>query len=56
MFFEKLQQNGMIVRPLGPYGMPDYVRITIGTLEENKCLLQLVREHIVEGGEFAAIR
>jgi histidinol-phosphate aminotransferase len=55
MFFEKLQQNGMIVRPLGPYGMPDYVRITIGTPSENKRLIELVREQ-VEGGEVAAIR
>ncbi len=55
MVFEKLQQNGMIVRPLAPYGMPEYVRITIGTADENARLLATLSE-LVEGGEFASVR
>ena len=38
--FEQLQSQGIIVRPLSPYGMPEFVRITIGTSEENKRLLE----------------
>ena len=41
--FEALQQRGIIVRPLGPYGLPDYVRITIGKSGENKRLLAAMR-------------
>ena len=37
--FEVLQQQGIIVRPLAPYGLPDYVRITIGKPAENQRLL-----------------
>lgn len=45
--FEALQQHGVIARPMDGYGMPDHIRITIGTRAENaKCLaaLQQVRE------------
>lgn len=38
--FGELQKRGIIVRPLAPYGMPDYVRITIGKPAENKRLLE----------------
>ena len=37
--FEALQKRGIIVRPLGAYGLPEYVRITIGRSEENERLL-----------------
>ncbi|MBC8189675.1 MAG: histidinol-phosphate transaminase [Puniceicoccaceae bacterium] len=43
-FFQALQQKGIIVRPLAPYGMPDYVRITIGTEAENAKLLKAAAE------------
>lgn len=38
--FHQLQQRGIIVRPLAPYGMPEYVRITIGRPGENERLLE----------------
>lgn len=38
-FFAALQRRGIIVRPLAPYGMPEYVRISIGRPEENARLL-----------------
>ncbi len=34
--FSALQKEGVIVRPMDIYGLPDYVRITIGTSSENK--------------------
>ena len=37
--FKSLQSRGIIVRPLNIYGMPQYVRITIGTPDENTRLL-----------------
>lgn len=43
-FFEALQKRGIIVRPLAPYGMPEFVRITIGTGAENERLLKAVAE------------
>ena len=33
---DELQKKGVIVRPLSMYGLPTFLRITIGTLEQNK--------------------
>ncbi|MFW6217858.1 MAG: histidinol-phosphate transaminase [Verrucomicrobiota bacterium] len=38
--FEALQRKGIIVRPLAGYGLPEYLRITIGTAEDNARLLR----------------
>ncbi len=37
--FAALQRRGMIVRPLKPYHLPEWLRITVGTAEENERLL-----------------
>ena len=37
--FEKLLRQGVIVRPVAGYGMPDHLRVTIGLKEENERLL-----------------
>lgn len=44
VFFKALQKRGIIVRPLAPYGMTEFVRITIGTVTENERLLEAARE------------
>lgn len=36
---EELLENGVIVRPLAPFGVPRGIRITIGTDEENEILV-----------------
>jgi histidinol-phosphate aminotransferase len=40
---EALLREGVIVRPLGGFGMPDHVRITIGLPEENERLVKTLR-------------
>ena len=47
--FEALQRRGIIVRPLGAYGLPEYVRITIGRPEENKRLLDSLADLLESG-------
>ena len=37
--YEALLQQGIIVRPVANYGMPDYLRVTIGRSDENTRLL-----------------
>jgi len=44
--FEKLLQWQIIVRPLKGYGLPEWVRITVGTMEENKKLITALKEVI----------
>jgi histidinol-phosphate aminotransferase len=40
--FEEMQKHGVIVRPMGGYDLPDWVRISIGTAAENeRCLAAL---------------
>jgi histidinol-phosphate aminotransferase len=34
--FEALLREGVIVRPLGPFGAPGAIRVTVGTREENE--------------------
>ena len=33
--YEALLRKGIIVRPLGNYGLPEYLRVTLGTREQN---------------------
>jgi len=37
--FESLLRQGVIVRPVGGYGMPDHLRVTVGLPEENERFL-----------------
>ncbi len=40
--FENLQRQGVIVRPMGGYQLPEWIRITVGTPAENqRCLTAL---------------
>ena len=38
--FEALQQREVIVRPMDPYGLPEHIRITVGTPKQNQKVLQ----------------
>jgi histidinol-phosphate aminotransferase len=40
----RLQDRGLITRPLGGYGLPHHLRITIGSPEQNDRLLQALQD------------
>jgi histidinol-phosphate aminotransferase len=42
--FEKLLRQGIIVRPLKGYNLPECIRISVGTMEENKKLVAAFKE------------
>jgi histidinol-phosphate aminotransferase len=44
--FEALQKQGVIVRPMGGYGLPEWVRISVGTPQENERCLGALRKII----------
>jgi histidinol-phosphate aminotransferase len=40
--FNELQKHGVIVRPMGGYQLPEWIRISVGTAQENsRCLASL---------------
>jgi histidinol-phosphate aminotransferase len=41
---ERLQEEGVIVRPLGPWGAPRAIRVTIGTPEQNQFFLRAFKK------------
>ena len=41
--YERLLREGVIVRPMEGFGLPEHVRITIGTPEENQRLVRALR-------------
>jgi histidinol-phosphate aminotransferase len=47
--FQKLLQRKIIVRPVKGYGLPEWVRISVGTMEENQKLVaalsEVIRDH-----------
>ena len=42
--FNKLMREGVIVRPIDLYGMPDFIRVTIGTPAENKFFIEILEK------------
>ena len=44
--FQKLLQRKIIVRPLKGYGLSEWLRISVGTMEENRQLIAALREII----------
>jgi histidinol-phosphate aminotransferase len=44
--FQRLLERGVIVRPIASYGMPDYLRVTIGLETENERFLEALRQSL----------
>ena len=42
--YDALLREGVIVRPLGGFGVGDCIRITIGTAEENERVVKALRK------------
>ena len=47
--FDFLQRRGEVVRPVGSYGLPAWVRITVGTQAQNERLLLGIRSFLELG-------
>jgi histidinol-phosphate aminotransferase len=43
-FARKLRREGVLIRPLGAWGAPQAVRITIGIAEQNQIFLEGLRK------------
>src|SRR5262249_22743449 len=47
--YESLLRRGVIVRPMDGYGLPAYLRVTIGLPEENQRLVEALEATLGEG-------
>ncbi len=41
--FRRLQQQGVIVRPMGGYRMPEWIRVSVGTMPENRAFVKALK-------------
>ena len=48
--YQYLGKRGIIVRPMDGYGLPEYLRITIGLAEDMKELVDCLKEFYNEEG------
>jgi histidinol-phosphate aminotransferase len=44
--YQKLLRRGVIVRPIAGYGMPEHLRVTVGTPKENERFLEALEESL----------
>lgn len=42
--FESMKQKGVIIRPMDAYGLPEYVRVTVGKPAENRKLVSSLKD------------
>jgi histidinol-phosphate aminotransferase len=47
--FHRLLQRGLIIRPLAGFAMPEHIRITVGTAEQNDEVLAALKEELSRG-------
>jgi histidinol-phosphate aminotransferase len=47
--YEALLRRGVIVRPMDVYGFPEYLRVTVGTAEENTRFIEALAAACAEG-------
>ena len=44
--FKQLLSQGVIVRPMGGYKFPEHVRVTVGTMDENRRFIEALQKVI----------
>ncbi len=47
--FEALLRRGIIVRAMGSYGLPEWIRVSVGTMPQNTAFVEALRELDREG-------
>ncbi|MFN9943747.1 MAG: aminotransferase class I/II-fold pyridoxal phosphate-dependent enzyme [bacterium] len=47
--FDALLRRGIIVRAMGSYGLPEWIRVSVGTMPQNEVFVAALRALDVEG-------
>jgi histidinol-phosphate aminotransferase len=45
--YQAMLRQGVIVRPVGNYGLPNHLRVTVGTPEQNQRMLQALQTALI---------
>ena len=45
--FESLQESGVISRPMGGYGLPEWIRLSVGTEAENQLAVSALKKVLI---------
>ncbi|NWG76113.1 MAG: aminotransferase class I/II-fold pyridoxal phosphate-dependent enzyme, partial [Rubrivivax sp.] len=45
--YERMLRRGVVIRPLSSFGFQEYIRVTVGTREENERFIKALREVLV---------
>ncbi len=54
--FEKLQSEGVIVRPMDGYGLGEFIRVTVGVRDQNERFIRALRKELgLEGSSEAGV-
>ena len=48
MFFQNAMRKGLLVRPMGGYGLPRHIRLSVGTPEENQKAKEILNQVFLE--------
>ncbi len=48
--FDTLLRRGIIVRAMGSYGLPEWIRVSVGTMPQNEAFIAALKEIDREGG------
>ncbi|MFM1941144.1 MAG: histidinol-phosphate aminotransferase 2 [Verrucomicrobiota bacterium] len=48
LIFDRMQRDGVIVRPMGGYGLPEWIRISIGSPQENQRCVKALQAALAE--------
>ena len=52
--FQALQQRGVIIRDMNAYGLPEWIRVTVGTMEENTRFIRELNHFVAPPAKQAA--
>ncbi|MCX5726742.1 MAG: aminotransferase class I/II-fold pyridoxal phosphate-dependent enzyme, partial [Candidatus Saganbacteria bacterium] len=44
VLFMEMMRQGIIIRPLSSFGMPEAIRVTVGTPEQNKRFIEALKK------------
>lgn len=47
--FDALLRRGIIVRAMGSYGLPEWIRVSVGTMAQNRAFMAALRDLVGEG-------